>query len=144
MCTFTVGWQGITKQLLSDKLNQGNRKQDVQKKKKPLRHTGHALNQLFVLGLLGKRIKKSRTDSWAKLWSTLWVRSTIPTVWGYPDLGVGWGRSVTHIMEIDLLEIHHHGNRDLGQEFWIYSGKAPIHGIGLADKWLLGMPTRLI
>lgn len=26
------GWQGITKQLLSDKLNQGNRKQDVQKK----------------------------------------------------------------------------------------------------------------
>lgn len=135
MCTFTVGMTGLpSKQLLSDKPDQGNHQAGCPKKN----HwdtLAHAPEPTVYARTTGKRRKNLEPTLEQSFWSTPWVRSTIPRFWGYPDLGVGWGRGVTHFMEIDLLEIHHHGNRDLGQEFWICSGKTPIHGIGLADKW---------
>lgn len=105
------GWQGITKQLLSDKLDWSNHKQDA--KKEPL---GHIAPLLWTSCLLGG---KYRALSSTNFLSTTWVRSIIPKVWGCPDLVVvvGGERSVTHFMVIDLLEIHHHGNRNLGKEF---------------------------
>lgn len=48
------GWQGITEQLLSDKLNWGNHKQNAQKRAAET-HWPIALNQLSVLGPSGKQ-----------------------------------------------------------------------------------------
>lgn len=106
---------GDTKQLLSDKLNQGNRKQDV---KKPLRHTGHALNQLFMHRTTGKEEKKNLEPTLEQSFEVHHESEKYNSKGlGLSRFGGGLGERCAHFMEIDLLEIHHHGNRDLGQEF---------------------------
>lgn len=89
------GWQGITKHLLSDKLNWGNHKQDVHKRATGT-HWPIALNQLSVLEPAGKQ-GRNQELSLDKL-STTWVRSII--LKGFGAIQVCWweqgGRSVTH------------------------------------------------
>lgn len=84
------GWQGITKQLLSDKLKL-RQPQAGCAKRSPWDTLTHCSEPALCAGPAGKQEEKSRAFSWAKLLSTTWVRSVIPKGLGPSGFGGGVG-----------------------------------------------------